>query len=68
VDDGVEVGPGAGVVEDEGGQHRPIETAIGTDNFRPEATYHGVVAGPAGLDDFPGQDVGVDHHRAPLGQ
>jgi len=68
MDDGVEVGPGGGVVEDEGRQAGPVEAPVAIEHLGAEPLRHGRQAGLPGLDHLPGDGVGVDDHRAAPGQ
>ena len=64
MDDGVEVGPGGGVLEHQGGQRRPVEAPAAVEDTGAEPLDDRPQAGPPRLDHLPGDGVGVDHDRA----
>jgi hypothetical protein len=68
MDDRLEILAGGGIAEYLGGERGPVDGAVRAQNLGAEAFHHGGVAVGAGLDDRPGQPVGVDHDRAQLRQ
>ncbi|HEV3400872.1 MAG TPA: DUF559 domain-containing protein, partial [Acidimicrobiales bacterium] len=68
MDEGLEVGQGVGVGEDQVGQGPAVDRAAAVDDRRAEALDDGPVGRATGTDRLVGEGVGVHHHRSPLGQ
>ena len=68
MDDGIEVGQCLRVGEHDRGERRTVERTVGPNHGRAEALEHGPVGGCARLHDLTGDQVGVDHHRATVGE
>ncbi len=59
VEDGFEALTGGGIGKDEFGELIPFEFALGGDEFRAEFPLDFLQGGLAGLDEFPGKDIGT---------
>ena len=66
--DGVEVGQGLGVAEDEGGHPGAVDPAVVIEDAHPETIDHRLVGGTPGLDHLPSHQVGIDEGGPVLDQ